>query len=298
MANTEFDLFLAEEVRKVKGISYPVKAGFLRSHLIKTLPRKKLHPNPYDEFCMPDVGPNYGIMARYTGDFRKIKQDKASLDFLNSPVSEPIIVEKIRPDGYMILNGHHRWGAACRADMKRMLVEIVDLTLKSDIQKMLDSSGFNRRVTLDLDEVVLRPESDPHLEKPLPFPLRKVYPERLRLGIPALFHMLNSHSYDIWLYSAGYSSLDHFRHFFRFSHVPVTGIVTGTARKGPAAAETRKELEKICESRYVSTVHIDSEKVLRTFSGSKTFEEFDLSGNPETWSAEVMDIVKEKLVEL
>ena len=31
MAATRFEAFLAEEVRKIKGISYPVRAGFFGS---------------------------------------------------------------------------------------------------------------------------------------------------------------------------------------------------------------------------------------------------------------------------
>ncbi|MBP3241914.1 MAG: ParB N-terminal domain-containing protein [Oribacterium sp.] len=34
---------------------------------------------------------------------------------------DPIIVEKMYPDGYMILNGHHRWAAATRLGLKKVL---------------------------------------------------------------------------------------------------------------------------------------------------------------------------------
>ena len=27
-------------------------------------------------------------------------------------LEDPIVVEKVHPDGYMILNGHHRWAAS------------------------------------------------------------------------------------------------------------------------------------------------------------------------------------------
>ena len=38
MAKTEFQTFLEQEVNKVKGVYYPVKAGFLRRLLIKEYP--------------------------------------------------------------------------------------------------------------------------------------------------------------------------------------------------------------------------------------------------------------------
>ena len=50
MAKTDFQVFLDQEVNKVKGVYYPVKAGFPRRLLIKRASCKKLHPNPEDEF--------------------------------------------------------------------------------------------------------------------------------------------------------------------------------------------------------------------------------------------------------
>ena len=67
---TAFDEFVAEEVKKYKGIYVPVKAGVLRRALIRWAPLSKLHPNPDDEFCMPKVGPNYRIISQYMESFR------------------------------------------------------------------------------------------------------------------------------------------------------------------------------------------------------------------------------------
>ena len=232
-------------------------------------------------------------MSRYQADYRSVRGAPDNLRFLDSPVREPLEVEKIHPDGYMILNGHHRWGAAIQAGMPKLPVRIVDLTQEKDIRKMLNASGFDRRVALDLDEVVFRPETDPCLENPLPFPLGRIYRERLRLGIPSLFHMMNSSGYDIWVYSAHYRSLDYLRYYFRHYRIHVTGIVTGLARKGPPGTDTRKELEKRIASRYKSTVHIIESTVIRTRTGSQDFQEFRLSGSPETWSREVTDAFEE-----
>ena len=290
MAATQFEAFLAEEVRKIKGISYPVRAGFFRQLLIKKAPCSKLHPNPDDEFCFPEIGPNYEIMTRYAADYRKVGSNPNDTQFLDSPIREPIEVERIYPDGYMILNGHHRWGGAIRAGIDTLPIRIVDLTQKNDIDKMLRSSCFPRRVAMDLDETVFRPAGDPFLEKPFRFPLNRFYKERIRLGIPALFHMLNGSGYDIWIYTARYYSVNYLKYFLKHYHVHVTGIVTGTGRKAPAGTDTRKALETMLESRYESTVHIDKNEVIRTFTGPRSFEEFPLSGAPETWSLEVMDV--------
>lgn len=286
---SKFESFLADEVSKVKGIYYPVKAGFLRMAFIRTAACSKLHPNPNDEFCDPEIGPNYSIISRYEEAYRSVKDDLGALVFVDSAARERIEVEKIHPDGYMILNGHHRWAAAWRAGIKKLPIKIVDLTQETDVKKMLAASGSDRRVTLDLDETVFRPESDPYLEKPLRFPLNRIYRERLRLGIPGLFHMINRSGYDIWVYTEKYYSLEYLRYYFKHYHVPVKGIITGTGRKAPAGTDTRKELEKLAGIRYRLTVHIDKDAVIGTVTGSGSFKEFPLSGDDEAWPREVAE---------
>ena len=62
---TQFDSFLAEEIRQHRGIAVPVRTGLLVRLLVRKALCKKLHPNPDDEFCSPDIGPNYRIISEY-----------------------------------------------------------------------------------------------------------------------------------------------------------------------------------------------------------------------------------------
>ena len=107
--SSEFNDFLREEVNKYKGIYVPVKAGLLQRALVRHVSCKRLHPNPDDEFCFPDIGPNQENIGQYE---KKIKQSK--IYELSRPFDEPITVQKILPRGYLILNGHHCWAAAIR----------------------------------------------------------------------------------------------------------------------------------------------------------------------------------------
>ena len=202
-------------------------------------------------------------------------------------------MEKVRPDGYLILNGHHRWAAALRMGFYRIPIRIVDLTQDTDIKTILKNTKHDKRVALDLDEVVFRKEGEGPLEKPLPFPAGRIYRERLRLGIPALFHYLNIQGYDIWVYSAGYYSADYIRRLFQKHHVHISGAVTGTGRKtADNTAEARKELESLIANTYQHTVHIDNDMLLRISSRTKEVEEHDITGAPEEWSRRVMEIME------
>ena len=289
---TSFQALLKEEIDRVKGVYYPVRAGFLRRIACKKAGVRSLHPNPEDEFCVPEIGPSYAIIGRYQRQYADQRdQMPGPRHESESTIREPIIVQKARPDGYMILNGHHRWAAAIRAGFSTVKIKIVNLTQKADIHKMLETSRSDKRVSLDLDEVVFCTEQDAFAEKPLRFPLNRVYKERVRKGIPALLHSFQERDYDIWVYTAEYVSMEYIRYFFKHWNVRLTGIVTGTARKGDRTAALR-ELGKIIGAKYRSTIHIDNDLLIRSFSDTKEAEEYVLSGNPETWAQEIMEIVR------
>lgn len=108
MPRTQFEQQLYDMIRSQNGIYHPVKASLSERLLTKEVSLDKLHPNPDDAFSMEEVGPSMRIISEYTKQFRE------AIDKNQSPVEEPIIVKKLRPDGYMILNGHHRWAAAMK----------------------------------------------------------------------------------------------------------------------------------------------------------------------------------------
>ena len=292
---SRFDSFLADELQRYKGVAVPVRASGLRRLLARKLPIRKLHPNPDDEFCLAGIGPNYGIISEYMQMYRHYQSEgvhtvetNTYVSLVERDVKEPLIVEKIRPSGYMILNGHHRWAAAYRLGMKRVRTKVVNLTHEADVRRYLSKSTHQRRVAFDLDEVVFNAKRGETAEKRLPLPLSLRYTEPLRLGIPALFRFLDKKGYDVWVYTARYESDEHVRHFFLAYHAPVTGVITGVNRK---AAGDREKMEQSLKSQYTETVHIDGDTVLRVFADTGCFEEYTCSGEASSWSREMMDIV-------
>jgi len=288
IAPDNFPGFLKEEIRKYADAMVPVRAGLLECLLVKKAAISKLHPNPDDEFSRPDIGPNYSIISEYMMRYQRYGSMKKPEEL----VEEPLMVEKVHPDGYMLLNGHHRWAAFWKLGVKKAPVSIVNLTQKADIEEMLRSSKHEKRATLDLDEVVFCQGDDP-AEKPLPGFLRRRYKEKLRLGLPALLHFLTKQGYDIWVYSAKYYSMDYIREYFRHYSVKVDGIVTGTARKTKEHAEDRKQMEQLFRERYAQTLHIDRDMVLRTFAETKAFEEYPVDDVSAGWAQAVMSLIRE-----
>ena len=286
MAKSEFDLFLQEEVRKQKGVAYPIKASLFERLTTKKLPCDKLHPNPQDEFTFPDIGPNYEIISNYE------KQIMNNARTHQDIFDEPIMVEKLYPHGYLILNGHHRWAAAKRLKIRQIPVKIINLALESDIKKILEISQHNKRATFDMDEVVFRADDAPHLEKKLGFPFSIKHKKRIRLGIPALFYNLSKNGYDIWLYSASYESIDDVRDYFRCYGVHVDGIITGMAKDKKNTVSNKAGVEKLIANKYSVTLHVDNDMILRTEKSTGEFQEFALDPG-ENWSKEAIAVIGE-----
>ena len=289
---TELQQFLADEVNKYSGIAVPVRVSYLRRLFTKKLPLSKLHPNPDDEFCFPDIGPSMSIISGYEKDYRLFRGDMQGAHMAGSGIYDPIQVQKIRPDGYMILNGHHRWIAAMRAGIKAIPVKVINVTQNSDIRKYLSGVHNDRRVALDLDEVVFASSVEP-AEKPLRFPWNHFYKQPIRLGIPSLFYYLNEHNYDVWVYTSQLVSDDEIRRLLRHYHTGDVFVVTGAGSKGTRDKEKKNQLEKMIFEKYPVTYHIDQKSVLKISGATREYEEFPLPGQA-LWSREVQDVFRKQ----
>lgn len=278
-----FEAHLVNEIEKYKGLAFPVKCGTLHRILFASANIMKLHPNPDDEFSKPEVGPSYRIVSEYETKLRVHPDIKF----------EPIIVEKMHPDGYLIINGHHRWAAFYRLGYKRVPIEIVNMAHEDDIIKMIETATNDKRVTLDLDEVVFCKSDDEPGEAKPGFPFGHFFKERIRLGIPALFHYLSNNGYDIWVYSSKFYSIDYIRNYMKRYHVNVTGIVTGTEKKNNRSESAQKNIDKMIAGKYKYTLNVDDDMVLLINNETKEFVEHEINKEKGNWSQGVINILQQ-----
>jgi hypothetical protein len=279
---TDLELFIEEEALKVKNTGVPVKASLIERLLVRRASCKRLHPNPEDEFTFPDIGPNMEIISSYVAQFK---------DNLNKGLplmDEPLFIQKIRPSGYMLLNGHHRWAAAMRLGIRCVPVSVVNAVFDGDIRVMLEKSTHEKRATLDLDEVVFASPGEEHIEKHNGLFGIGMQKKHLRLGIPALFKHLKVRGYDIWVYSSQFYSTDDLKRYFKHYSVSVDGIITGM-KKQTAKSGARKSVEEMIANRYSTTLHIDRDLLLITKSRSNDFREIAINCKPQEWSGAVID---------
>lgn len=281
---TELMKFLQEDIQKYEGIRMPLKASFPERFFVRKLNSAKLHPNPDDEFCMTSIGPNYEIISDYVSRIRKGKY------WAGGAEDEPLYVEKMYPDGYMILNGHHRWAAAMRLRKKRIPVRIVNVTTDADIDRVLKQSTNEKRASFDLDEVIFCKED---ICEKKPFLLSgSLKGEHVRLGMPALSHFLLSSGYDIWVYTQKYYSDDYIRHFLKAYHIGVSGVITGYSRKRWKKNDVGKQIETKIMDKYRTTINITEDEIIRIENKSGVFEQYELDCNATDWSKNAIRTIK------
>ncbi len=109
-----------EDIKSYQDKREIVNASFLERLLVRKIDPDRMHPNPEDEFSHADVGPSLSIIESYCS---KIRFNQLH-DF---PIfEEPIIVKKMKDGDYMLLNGHHRWAAALKLNVKKVRALIVN----------------------------------------------------------------------------------------------------------------------------------------------------------------------------
>ncbi len=288
MAKTQLTEYVEKDLEKQKGVYITVHAGLAERLFVKKAAVSKLHPNAEDEFSMDSVGPSYRIIGEYETKFREaLRLERRVFD-------EPLTVEKLRPNGYLLLNGHHRWAAAMRCNIKKVPIKIINCATESDIKTILEKSEHDKRVAIDLDEVIFRPADYPYLEKKsFSFPLNIRFKQRIRLGVPALFYYLTKHGYDIWVYAADYYSIDDIQKFFKTYSVHVDGIITGVGKLEQNKSASEMRMKELIANKYALTLHIDNDSVIETNSRTKEFEEYTIDAAEEEWSKKAIAIIEE-----
>lgn len=288
MAKTQLMEYVLNDIEKQKGVSIPVRASLLERLIVTSASCKNLHPNPEDEFSMESVGPSYRIIGEYQAKFRDAQR------MGSRPFDDPLMVEKLRPHGYLLLNGHHRWAAAMRCGFKRVPIKIINCASESDIKTILEKSQHDKRAVVDLDEVIFRPADYKYLEKKaFIFPMSVRFKKRIRLGIPALFYSLAKSGYDIWVYAADFYSIDDIQKFFRAYSVHVDGILTGVAKYAQNKSESAAKMKELINNKYEMTLHIDNDTILETHGKDKDFAEYEINVPEEEWSKRAIAIVEE-----
>ncbi|MCR5790381.1 MAG: HAD family hydrolase [Lachnospiraceae bacterium] len=145
------------------------------------------------------------------------------------------------------------------------------------------------RVSFDLDEVLFVSPDTHRTEPPLPFPLNRIFKERLRFGAPGLINALRSLGYEVWIYTSSFRSERYIRMLFFFYGVRFDGIVNGDRHLAEVQKGHSETLPQKVPSHYGISLHVDDESVICSYGRQYGFEAFQLDAPDEEWMEKVLE---------
>ena len=145
------------------------------------------------------------------------------------------------------------------------------------------------RVSFDLDEVLFVSPETHKTEPPLPFPLRLLYKERLRLGTPALIRRLQALGYEVWIYTSSYRTEKYIRRLFRCYGVRLDGIVNGERHEREVQRDRGSAMPQKMPSRYRISLHVDDESVVCSWGRQYGYEAYQLNAQDDDWADKIVE---------
>ncbi len=144
------------------------------------------------------------------------------------------------------------------------------------------------RVSFDLDEVLFVSPATHKTEPPLPFPLNRLFPERLRLGTPALIRKLQELGYEVWVYTSSFRSERYIRTLFRFYRVRFDGIVNADRHLREVQRDNKTILPQKLPNRYRISLHVDDETVICSLGPQYGFRAYQLDAQDDDWKEKIV----------
>ncbi len=166
-----------------------------------------------------------------------------------------------------------------------------DLKGKEGMKKKIKQAKM--RVSFDLDEVLFVSPMTHKTEPALPFPLNKIFKERLRLGTPELIKLLRSSGYEVWVYTSSFRSEKYIRGLFLCYGVVFDGVVNGTRHLKEVQRNNRTILPQKLPSRYRISLHIDDESIVCSLGRQYGYNAYQLDADDDQWKEKILARVRE-----
>lgn len=144
------------------------------------------------------------------------------------------------------------------------------------------------RVSFDLDEVLFVSPKTHKTEPPLPFPLNRIFKERLRLGTPDVVRTLQEMGFEVWIYTSSFRSEGYISQLFRFYGVHFDGIVNGNRHLKEVQRNNKTVLPQKLPNRYRISLHVDDESVICSLGPQYGFKAYQLDAQDDDWKEKII----------
>lgn len=148
------------------------------------------------------------------------------------------------------------------------------------------------RISFDLDEVLFVSPNTHKTEPPLPFPLNKIYKERLRYGAPHLINELQNRGYEVFVYTSSYRTQKYIKNLFRCYGVKFDEIINAQRHLKEVQGNKPQILPQKLPNRYRISLHIDDETVVVSYGKAYGFDVFQLDAQDDDWEEKILNRMK------
>ena len=118
--HSSFYSYVQQDLAAYEGKRQLVRVSLVERLAVRYISPEEMHANPDDEFSDPDIGPSDRIINEYAHEIPRLYRNGERI------FPSPIMVCKMASDGYLIINGHHRWAAAIKSGTKKIRAAIMN----------------------------------------------------------------------------------------------------------------------------------------------------------------------------
>lgn len=144
------------------------------------------------------------------------------------------------------------------------------------------------RISFDLDDVLFVDPKHFETEDPLPFPLNRIFIERLRKGTPELIHTLQKLGFEVWVYTSSFRSERYIRQLFRQYGIRFDGIINRPRHLKEVQKNNPQPLPQKMPDFYRIGLHIDDEDAIHQNGRRYGFRTFKVCDPDDHWVRKVI----------
>ena len=148
------------------------------------------------------------------------------------------------------------------------------------------------RVSFDLDDTIFVPPGQFKTERALPFPLNRIYKERLRYGTIALFQSIQAQGIELWIYTTSFRSERHIRHHFRCYGLKIDGVVNGYRHAEQVQSNKREIMPSKYPSQYRIDLHVDDDISVAQNGIAHGFKVFIVGQQDDEWNQKILEAIE------
>lgn len=148
------------------------------------------------------------------------------------------------------------------------------------------------RISFDLDDTLFVDPDKFAVEKPLRFPMNRLFRERLRLGTIDLFKKLSEKGIEVWIYTTSFRSERYIRRLFRCYGIRLDGVVNGKRHAAEVQTGKREPMPSKYPSKYKIDLHIDDDISVKQNGDTYGFRVMIIGENDLDWTKKIIERVE------